>query len=385
MKKTTIKRNFILHTDKKTGVNSLSDNNILLYPFKNLSVQPFSFPFSGMSRVRDALKIQFRPLLGERAEEVSLVPLLIKSGKKFSEGATFLLHGENSDKIEGAPDRTAEGPAVWPLPLAFAAEINGSGLIIWADEDQVISLWLQNWIPMLYRWSARLQDSIDGEKELVSAYAAEQGLSLGDIFIADQATKKLAEIQECGARTLRTYSAYEHLDLSNRGANLLEQRERTVGFLMKTVRFAIACGLAFALACGGLFWQRAGIKDTAATFSENIYASAFGERSRQPLISIKEKLATLGSDKQDSSIQGILRTLGPVWDELTKSENIAIETMKFSQEKTDLLGTAKDNSAIQHLRTLLEERGLSLKTDNIQQIPGGGLRFTLSITKGAKS
>lgn len=385
MKKVVLRRNFMLYADKTAKTSPHNSGQILLYPFKSLSVQPFSFPFSGMQRVRDALKIQFRPLLGERAEDISLIPLITKSEKKSSEGAVFLLKEANLGEKNGSENDQAQDIVLWPLPLVFAAEVNGSGLIIWEDEEQIISLWLRNWVPMLYRWSSREQTTIDEERAMVSAYAQERGLTLESVFAMEGASCGMADVQKYGDRTLRAYNAYEHLDLSNRGANLLERRERIIGLLMKWTRFAIASGLAFSVITGALFWQRLDTQAVTANFSENIYASAFGERSRQPLASIREKMSALGKDKQDTSLQGILRTLGPVWGELAQSEDIAIEMMKFSNEKTDLLGTAKDNSAIQHLRVLLEGRGFSLKTDNTQLIPGGGLRFSLSISRGSKS
>lgn len=385
MKKKTTERKFMLYTGQKMEASSFAEDRILLYPFRNLSVQPFFFPFSGMSRVRDALKIQLHPLLGEKTEDVSLVPLLTKTGKKASEGTIFLLYGEDSGGAEGSTDKIAKDYAVWPVPLVFAAEINGSGLIIWEDDDQIISLWLQDWVPMLYRWSARSQNTVDEEKELMSAYADQRGESLGEVFVVGGEEKGAVDIQRHGMRTIQAYPAYEHLDLSNRGADLLEQREKTVGQFIKMARLAVASGLIFAVISGGLFWQRSSLQEASSSLPEDTYSTAFGERSRQPLVSIKGKLSSLQSGKQDASLQGFLRTLGPVWEELAGVGDIAIETMRYSNEKTDLIGTAKDNGAIQRLRALLEERGFSPKTDNIQQVPGGSLRFSLSIIKGVTS
>jgi len=384
LKKKMAEKKFIPVSRQEKGTAAFVEGSILLYPFKNLSVQPFSFPFSGMPLVRDALKIQLRPLLGEKAEDVSLVPLLTKTEKKSSEGAIFLLYGEE-EGTDGNIGGGAKNYAVWPLPLAFAAEINGSGLIIWEDAEQIISLWLREWVPMLYRWSARERAGAAKERELMQAYAEERGETLGDVFITGGDGSADADVQEHGMRTIRAYPAYEHLDLSTGGADLLEQRERTAGLFMKTARGALAAGLLFALISGGLFFQRSFLKDTIALHPENVYALSFGERSRQPLASAGSKLASLQNGGRDASLQGLLRTLGPVWGELPGTGSIVIETLRYSTEKTDLLGTAKDNNSIGRLRALLEERGFSAKTDNIQQVPGGGLRFSLSITRGATS
>ncbi len=374
----------MLYTEQQAGSLPSTGDRILLYPFRNLSVQPFSFPFSGMPRVRDALKIRFRPLLGERAEDVSLIPLLTKSEKKNSSGATFLLHGEDSETIETLMNAGGGELAVWPLPLVFAAEVDGSGLVIWSDDEQIISLWLEDWVPMLYRWSDRRENTVEEERRLIEAYAAGQNSAINRVFVGDRSS---VNVQSSGENTFSAYGAYEHLDLSNKGANLLEQRERALGLLVKTARFALAGGLLFAAASGALFWQQTTASDITTSLPGNIYASAFGERSGQPLVSIRQKMAQLQGIRQDTSLQGFLKALGPVWEELNSSGDIVVETMKYSleQERTDLLGTAKDNSAIQRLRALLEKQGFSLKTDNIQQVPGGGVRFNLSITKGARS
>ncbi len=96
MKKASEYNKFILLDElNRPKISAYSGSCILLHTFTNIAVQQFHFPFSGISRVKEALRIQFRPLLGDASQKVSIVPFFVKNEKRTSSGCVFLLFGEN--------------------------------------------------------------------------------------------------------------------------------------------------------------------------------------------------------------------------------------------------------------------------------------------------
>ncbi|MDR1885474.1 MAG: hypothetical protein LBQ56_04310 [Synergistaceae bacterium] len=356
---------------------------ILLYPFRSVSVQEFSFPFSGISRVREALGIRFRPLLGEASERVSIVPFLVNSERRSSSGCVFLLF---RDEIEGLESCIGGGDTwqAWPDALVFAGEIGGSGLIVWTDDDAITTVWLEDWSPKLYKTVLAEDSSEEEEERLAVEYISGLGKSVENVFPVRRSDITDSDIQAYGTRTLAGCPAYEQLDLSKRGANLLEKRERAVGALLGASRLIAGLGVAALLLSGGVYAFNLSLDAAAQAKMETIYEASFGERSSQPLRSITEKLRSLSGGPSETSLYDTLRSVSSVWDKMGVSSDVYIETLRYGADNTDIMGTAKNNEAIQTLRQRIEEEGLSARTDNVQTIPGGELRFNLNISRGSQ-
>ncbi|MDR0615477.1 MAG: hypothetical protein LBG29_01610 [Synergistaceae bacterium] len=359
------------------------ENGVLLYPFRNMSAHSFSFPFSGISRVRDALMIQFRPLLGEGSGGVSIIPFFVKSERKLSAGCVFALFGgEMADMEESG--READY-IVWPAPLAFAGEVGGNGLIIWTDGDFVTTVWLDGWVPIYYKTASAEESDAETEKESVLAYIALQGREAGKIFMADRKDVSKRRIQEMGQATIEGCPAYGQLDLSDRGTNLLERREKLVSSLTLAGRAAVTSAAALLLMALGVYLHQASVLDAGMISAGTIYSSAFREPSvGSPLSSAIARLRSVTSPDADVSFNSVMRGVSSVWDQLGASDDISIEILRYGGENTDLTGKTKNNESIQHLRSLLEQEGFTPNRDNIQQIPGGELRFNFTITRGAR-
>jgi hypothetical protein len=364
---------------------SIGTGGVLLYPFRKIAVYSFDFPFRGISKVRDALKLQFRPLLGDGINDVSIIPFSLKSAKKSSSGCAFILFGDEASLLENDVVSYGSGDIlVWPAPLAYAAEVGGSGLIIWSGCGVITAVWLEDWVPMYYRTTDAEESTPEAEEEAAVAYIEGQGKSVDDVVVIDEGTMLADELLSAGRRTLSDCPAYEQLDLSNRGSKILERREKFIASLSRTGKAAIAAACFMLILTGGVFLYNAGISEGGQEFAEQIYSRSFGETSRQPMSSVLAKMRSLRDSGGGASFGSVMRIVSSAWEGLGITD-ITIDNIKYSGDNTDITGTALGNEQIQRFRSSLEAKGLSFKSDNTQLIPGGKLRFSMSLSAAAKS
>jgi hypothetical protein len=357
---------------------------ILLCPFKGISVHSFSYPFSGISQIREALRIRFRPLLGDASELVSIVPFVVNSEKRLSTGCVFLLSHEEIDEVE-ADIGGGETLRIWPDALAFSGEVDGSGLIILSGDDSISTVWLEEWTPMFYKTVPAGENIEEEEERLAVQYASGQGKEINKVFSVNRADLTDSDLQEYGLRTLAKCPAYEQLDLSRRGASILEKREKVVGALLRVAGLAAAAGVIALLVTGGVYVYNSSVAAASQGGVEAIYAASFGERSSQPLRSVNEKLRSLSGQEDETTLYEMLRSVSSVWGKTEASLDVYIETLRFGAENTNIIGTAKSNEAIRNLQRSIEDEGLSARTDNINTISAGGdLRFNLNISRGGE-
>ena len=385
MKKKTKSYRFFLLDENKPGKIVYGGSKILLHRFGNLSVHGFSFPFTGMSRVREALRIQFRPLLGEGYANVSIIPFFTGSEKKTSRGCVFLLFGNEGKEAEERAQGIAGDYNVWPDILALAGEVGGDGLLVWSKGGFISTMWVRQWTPQYYRCTPTDKSTPEEEKQLAISYAAQQGVDIENVFLLERDDVSDEEIQAFGMNTLALCPTYEHLDLSNKGTNLLEQREKMVLSFTRASKVAVACGVIFVLLGAAVYAMHRSLLATAAASAESVYNASFEERSRQPLSSSFSKLRSLGAPQADTSVHALLRNITVVWDKLGEQDEeakIRIDTLRYGSENTDIVGTSENNESIQLLRSTLEQEGYTPRVDNIQRIPSGELRFNISIPRG---
>ena len=384
MKKPLEYNKFILLDDTNRSKTSVySGNCILLYTFTNIAVQQFHFPFTGISRVKEALRIQFRPLLGDASQNVSIVPFFVKNEKRTSSGCVFLLFGQNGFDDDALSQN--EKTSIWPVALAFAAEVEGTGLIVYSDEAFITTLWLENWTPKYYATSPFEKSDVEREKDAALKYIASQGATVERFFTVSKNELSDDDIQRFGASALSACPAYAALDLSNRGTNLLEMREKMSVALTRFGKILTACAAFLLAIAGGIYYQHYSLLSASALNAETLYFTSFGERSRQPLSSARAKVRSLNSPGgADTSLLEVVRSFSVAWSHFTTSSDITLELLRYGSENTDVMGTAENNESIQKLRSLLEEEGYTPRVDNIQRIPNGALRFNMSITRGGK-
>jgi hypothetical protein len=366
-----------------SGAGKLSGGVVLLHPFKNLAIREFAYPFHGTSKVRDALKIQYKPLLGESALNVGFIPFFTKNEKKSSVGCLFMTNDAETAEAEREALGISRNCVVWPMPMAFAGEVGPDGLIVLTNGDCVMSVWIKNWAPVLYRTvpGAATEDETARVTQLIN----ESGEVCENIFVVDSRDVGVDELQAYGARTIKQCPMYAALDLSTRGTNIQEERERLFDMVSRIARAALISGTLGLLLAGALYAWQSSTAVAARTATMSIYETAFEERSMQPVASALTKLRVARDQGNTSlTLNGTLKDVYSAYNTIPNSPDMLIESLRYGSAGADIIGTAAGNEVIQRFRGMLEELGYTARTDNIQTVPGGKMRFNMNISNGDK-
>ena len=197
----------------------------------------------------------------------------------------------------------------------------------------------------------------------------------------DSRDVNIDELQAYGAHTIEQCPMYATLDLSTRGTNIQEERERLFDRITRTARAALVLGVCGLLCAGGLYAWQSSTALAARASTMSVYETAFGDRSMQPVASALSKLRS-ARDSGDSpaTLNGTLKDIYAVYGTIPNSTDITIETLRYGSGGADIIGTAVGNEAIQRFRGMMEDLGYAARTDNIQTIPSGNMRFNMNIS-----
>jgi hypothetical protein len=358
----------------------VSGSVVLLYPFKNLAAREFSFPFHGTSKVRDALKLQYKPLLGEGMRNVGFIPFFTGTEKKSSAGCLFITHESETEAAESEARGVSDDCVVWPAPLAFAGEVGPDGLIVWSDGGCVISVWISNWTPALYRVAPPGATPEDEERDALT-YIERAGGAAEKVLLVDASDVSVDSLQACGTRTTQLCPAYAQLDLSSRGANIQEEREKLLDSIARVARVALISGVICLLGAVTLYARQSSSARALASSPARTYETAFGERSMQPVTSAMSRLREARDGGRPMTMSSMLEDIASAYGASESSADMAIETLRYGSDGAEAQGSAASNELIQKFRSKMEELGYSVKIENIQTIPGGNMRFGMSMSR----
>lgn len=360
------------------GQGTPKGRRVVLFPFRTLSVQPFTLPFTHTAQVRDALKLRFRPLLGPDGGEI--LPSIISRETRSCEGLAWVLSRTELNSMEDllGPNGTVR---VLPLPLAFPPA-SGRGVSVWADEDQVLGLAWDEGKPVAYRWWPRSRRS-PGDAVLELALGAEVEADDARVLdFAEDRVRALAELTSGVRHLLMSHGAFRDLDLSGRGIDTAVRTDMVMGaFRRMTVSVLLFGAIAAALA-GGLYLEKSGSSEAIDARAEAMYRKTFPESGivRDPLSQARARLRQrqVGGETQDVTLVEVLGVLGEAW-EAKELGGVSLETLRFNPDGTDLTGTAADVADIDLLQQRFSGSGFVSNLGDIQQIGSGNLRFTLSL------
>lgn len=356
---------------------------LLLCPFSTASVHPFSFSFRSTRDVRNALALKFRPLLSGE-EGVEIVPFFSGKTGGATEGVALCLWERE------VPEETSglflEDNIVWPLPLALASAVNGEGVAVFRNDTLCASAVFRNGLPAFIRCRAShpADKGIDEEVKMCMQYAAEVGMTLApdSVWVATGEHDLLTAAKE----TVKKFPRYLEFNISRPAIASSLSRERTALLLVKTALCALLAGLLF---CGIQFLETRRLSLSVENYtaeSATLFREAFGasERVVDPLSQARRTLADLrGQGETENSFSQTLAHLGRTWlDGENKRKNLPVlEQLRYSGDGADITGTAENMESIQLLRENAGSGGYRATLGDIQQIPGGGLRFTLSLRR----
>jgi hypothetical protein len=277
--------------------------------------------------------------------------------------------------MEAAGDPERKG-RIFPAPLALGGALPGSGLGVWADEENVACVLWKEGIPVLYRCSPRAE----GEPGEVVEWIRHSSGTEFDIFLLDERENPDARtlLESEAERTWTIYPALASLDLSSRQMDSLLRLENLSSRLKPILAALLALGILFDGAAGmALLSSRtrlAGYRDAAAS----LYREVFDPTGPvlDPLSQAKGRLAAATGTEEEKSLANALAMLGRAAASSTPS-GIVLDSLRFSEQQTEFTGKGKSVESIRAFQQALGGKSTSL--DDLQQLPGGQYRFRIAI------
>ena len=124
------------------------------------------------------------------------------------------------------------------------------------------------------------------------------------------------------------------------------------------------------------------MKDSFASAPSEIYSLALGEESRAPLTSVTRRLRAVSGGGVQLSFDGVLSGVAAAWKQMP--ETMRLDALRYGIERTELEGRAQNTGDVQALRDALSKNGFTVRLGDVQQIPGGGMRFSLHLSEGGR-
>ena len=372
---------FLAASDADAASDALGEHKVVLIPFRTLVSYHFSYPFGRKSKVREALKLNFRPIIGEQEEHLALTPQITKQTQNSTEGTAWFAARAEVEEWEA---RLGSDKIFWPAQLPFAGEVSGTGLVIWRCARGCAAMWFDGGEPQFSRWLSAADGGADELADWVGKYAESLGKSITNVKIIDEAEASPEYLKRCCETALASAPGLESLDLSNRGANAAVQTEAFFSAAFALVRVLIALGAVLVL-CALLLFARAssGRNDFDAAPSR-IYKSVFGENSASPISAAARKLrlVTGSGDGAHLTLAATLANLAAAW-KADQSAGVTLDAIRYGVESTELQGLADNMNSVQALRDALTKNGFVVRIGDVQQVPSSGLRFNMTL-KGAR-
>ena len=352
---------------------------VLLMPLKSLALSGYSFPFSNVLRVREALKLQTMPYAAAGGMELFPTPTF-KASRSSSGVVWYVASGELDFPY---PPVKAEN-LVWPAPLPLVSRINGEGVTVWVDEENISSMLWRDEMPLLYRWKSRVRATVESELGWFADYCRAQEYELGETFVLDVTqSKALAALPQIVRETLALYPWVGTVNLSRSALFSAMGLERTVSFLSRVAIWILVFGIIFLSGNFLRFSQVSKNTEKVRDMTSALYKGTFEPertgRVSDPVGLAREYIAELqGSSVSGRFLDDALEDLGKIFEE-NPSMDITIDTLRYNTDGLLCTGSAPDMSTVLSFRKSWESRAALAQLDNTQNVQGLGYRFDLRL------
>lgn len=351
---------------------------LVLVPYRALSIRSFDYPFGSISAIREALRLQYVSVASGR--DLEIYPVVLKKENRRFSGAALVIPSEERSSVEEGIGRGAKA-VIWPLPFALAAEVRGEGGAVCVLDGGISSAFFVKGEPVLYRWQPLSRRTPEQERDWLISYSSRYGEGPFETVIID-ASEEGDRLSKGVRDTLGSFPSLGSYSLSRKvldSAIVVEHIVRGISALSWSMMIA-----------GGVFLAAGLVKSSAVESELNkvkdrsvkIYQDAFGPgRVRDPLSQARGMLAQATSAPEGPRLEDCLRILARAWpDAKSDEERVSVDTMRFSLDGMDLIGTANEVGMVQNLQKAIksETEGV-VKLGDIQQVPGGGLRYSLEV------
>lgn len=369
---------------------------IILSPFKSLSVDAFAFPFANSKKVREALKLQVMPY--SAAGSVEIFPVVLEKVGRGAQGVVWYVNPEELSLpeykgIERESDIGQElthvnlNNIVWPAPLPFVSALStGTGVTLWADEENLCSVLWQDYKPVLTRWRPRTRSTPDKEFAWFDIYCKERELERSESFTFDALDSNDASLKIISDIVRESVIKCPWISSVNLSQSALEGAiglERTVSLMTRAACWILFMGV---IALAGSYLKLNQVNNRIAAVraqSESLYKEVFepGRTGRiaNPVSLARDKIAELQrGGSEGRGFEDVLADLGSIFTE-DPSMDITVEILRYNAEGIDCTGSAPDMSTILTFRRAWESRASLAQLDNTQSVSGVGYRFDLRV------
>lgn len=314
-----------------------------------------------------------------------MIPQVTEQRANVTRGAAWFASKEEINTYE---EKLGKNSVFIPAPAAFAAEVGGSGLIVWQEEELSCALWIKEDTPQMYRCVPTSDSSAEDLARWMRSYASASGEDIPDekvrIFYAGDISED--EVNRAAAASFAASPSLARLDLSNRGASLAERYESFFNTAFRVLKAISAAGVLFLVLSLLIFAQNKYRATAFESAPSDVYRLAMGTTSSSPLSAITRELRMLSGTSIGLTLDGTLANIASAWEELPQDNGTRLDALRFGTERIEIEGQAQKTNEIENLRDALAKNGFSVNLGDVQQIPSGGgaLRFSVVLTEGGR-
>jgi len=354
---------------------------LFLVPFASLSLQKFSFPFSDISQIRNALELKLKPF-NLANNPIQVLPTITRRVGRGSEGIAWFVSASELDRVETKLGDLSSQKLIWPCTLPLATAIGPDGGAIWADEDNVCSMLFSEGFPVLYSRKPRKASTLDSEEQWLLDYARNTGVSISAVCRVDL-TQGAHEVERYLGMTmdlLEKGEPYRSVNLSRAVLDSELYMEKASRYMNRILAILLLGGL---LLSGSAWYEYKTFRSALQSISDmslSVYRDVFGGTGQvvDPVSQARARLNVLdvGNGTRDpQELLGIVGRASLVW----KESDTVVDFIRYSGEGMDISGRSGEVALVQSFQRELTGLGLESQIGDIQQIPGGGLRFSLNV------
>lgn len=377
----TPKRDIKFRFPPYSGIPDAPDGkNVFFVPLRTAVLCPFSFPFGRRGSLRDAVKFTFRPVLGDLADKLSMVPQVTLQRSDTTRGAAWFVSKEEIGEYEESLGKDA---VLLPVPVAFAAEMKGGGISVWSSHSCSCGIWFDDELtPRFYKYMPASEGDADELGEWMRRYASAEGAELPpeNVRIFREGELSLSDLRRFAEASFDASPSLSRLDLSNKGASAAERSDVFSAVSLAVLKSAAVMGALFLVLSLILLLQNRHASASLEEAPRVICEAVLGEKAANPLAYTAKRLGMLSGGTSRLSLEGALAGFAAAFEAMPDKKAVRIDSLRYGAERTEVEGTASKTEDIQKLRDALTRNGFSAKTGDVQQIPGGGMRFTLVLS-----
>jgi hypothetical protein len=292
---------------------------------------------------------------------------------------------------------------VWPAPLPLVSQVEGEGVTLWLDEENICSMLWRGGVPVLYRWKSRKrraqtqgsqiqepqaqgsrQASEESELAWYEAYCKSKEEEVGASFALDVTRgSNNPGLPEIVKKSLTLYPWIGEVNLSRSALDSALGLERTVNSLSRVASWLLVMGL-FVLGGNALrYYETQRSVNALRDRSSELYRSTFDPsrtgRIPDPLNLALARVAELrGGSSEGRLINEMFTDLGAIFEQ-DPSIDVTLDFARYNLEGVDYTGSAPNMEAAQDFWRAWLERASTAQLGNVQNAPGVGYRFDLSV------